>query len=77
MAESVSIQPSSTDDDHPMSLVSSRSASTVSLVSSNVSSDSEYRSCVDEMDTEVSPSDETEFLSDEADPCESVSPIET
>ncbi|MCP4606192.1 MAG: hypothetical protein GY847_37715, partial [Proteobacteria bacterium] len=90
MAESVFIRPSSTDDDHPMSLASSRSISTDSLVSSNASSDSDYRLCVDEMDSETSPSDEFPFDEvdigeiadssntemDEADLRESVTPIE-
>ncbi|MCP4606420.1 MAG: hypothetical protein GY847_38920, partial [Proteobacteria bacterium] len=65
MAESIFVQPSSIDSDRPMSLASSHSASSDSLVSSNASSDSDYRSCIDEMASETSPSDE--FLFDEAD----------
>ncbi len=58
-----------------MSLVSSRSASSVSLMSSITSSDSDYRSCIDEMATEESSSDE--FLFDEADLEELGIPLET
>ncbi len=65
MTESVFIRPPSIDSDHPMSFASSRSASSDSLVFSNASSDSDYHSCIDEMTSEISQSDE--FLFDEAD----------
>ncbi len=65
MAESVFIRPSSIDSDHPMSLASSHFASSDLLVSSNASSDSDYRSCVDELDSETAPPDD--LLFDEAD----------
>ncbi len=47
------VRPSPVDSDRPMSRLSSRSASSVSLVSSIASSDShDYYTCVDEMDSD-------------------------
>ncbi len=75
MAESIFVRPSSIDSDRPMSLASSRSASSDLLVSLNASSDSDYHSCIDEMASETSPSDE--FLFNEADLKELSIPLET
>ncbi len=60
-------RPSSVDSDRPMSHSSSRSASSLSLVSSVVSSDLEdYFSCTDDMATELDESsEELNFPSDD------------
>ncbi len=60
MAKFDYVQPSSVDSDHPMSLVSSHSASSVSLMSliSSSNSNSGYRSCIDEMAADETSSDE-------------------
>ncbi len=55
-------QPSSVDSDHPMSHLSSHSASSVSLASTITSSDSDdYYSCINEMATDESLPEETLF----------------
>ncbi len=58
-------RPSSVDSDCPLSHCSSHPASSVLLMSSIASSDCDYHSCIDEMATEESLSDE--FLFDKAD----------
>ncbi len=62
MAQFDSIRPSSVDSDPPMSPLSSRSASSISLASM---SDSDYQSCVNEMPTKELPLDD--FSVDNAD----------
>ncbi len=59
------VRPSSVDSDCPLSHCSSHSASSVSLMSMISSFDGDYHSCIDEMASEESSSDE--FLFDEAD----------
>ncbi len=51
MASLDPIRPSSVDSDHPLSLFSSHSASSISLVSSILSDSDDYCTCADEMDT--------------------------
>ncbi len=56
-------RPSSVDSDRPMSRLSSHSASSISLVSSIVSSDSDdYYTCIVEMDTDQFPLEEILFF---------------
>ncbi len=54
-------RPSSVDSDHPISPLSSRSASSISLASSVLSAGSDNY-CTAEMDANPSPSEETPFL---------------
>ncbi len=57
------VRPSSVDSDRPMSRLSSRSASSISLVSSITSSDShDYYTCADEMDSDQFPLEESLFF---------------
>ncbi len=71
MAQFGSVRPSSVDSNPPMSPLSSRSASSVSLASL---SDSDYQSCVDEMPTEELPLDD--FSVDNVDSEEFEIPLE-